>query len=84
ITVGGFGGSDPTPTAAQLEQLLRSGQLRYVVLDAARVLQIHGVQRGAEPGPWVERHCARVPSASITLRHTRIASALALFDCAEA
>jgi 4-amino-4-deoxy-L-arabinose transferase-like glycosyltransferase len=84
ITVGGFGGSDPTPTAAQLEQLLRSGQLRYVVLDAARVLQIHGVQRGAEPGPWVERHCARVPSASITSRHTRIASVLALFDCAEA
>jgi 4-amino-4-deoxy-L-arabinose transferase-like glycosyltransferase len=30
ITVGGFSGQDPAPTATQLEQLVSSGQLRYV------------------------------------------------------
>jgi hypothetical protein len=30
VTVGGFSGQDPAPTAAQLEQLVSSGQLRYV------------------------------------------------------
>ncbi len=30
VTVGGFSGQDPAPTATQLEQLVSSGQLRYV------------------------------------------------------
>ncbi len=30
VTVGGFSGQDPAPTLAQLEQLVSSGQLRYV------------------------------------------------------
>ncbi len=84
ITLGGFSGSDPTPTVDQFEQLLRSGQLRYVLLDAARVMPAQGVHRGTAPAAWVEGHCKRVPSASITSRQTRIASVLALFDCAEA
>ncbi|MFI5003802.1 MAG: glycosyltransferase family 39 protein [Solirubrobacterales bacterium] len=30
VTIGGFSGQDPAPTVAQLEQLISSGQLRYV------------------------------------------------------
>ncbi len=30
VTIGGFSGQDPAPTATQLEQLVSSGQLRYV------------------------------------------------------
>jgi 4-amino-4-deoxy-L-arabinose transferase-like glycosyltransferase len=84
ITLGGFSGSDPTPTADQLEQLLRSGRLRYVLLDAARVMPAGGAHRGAAPAVWVERHCTRVAPAAITSRHAGIASVLALFDCADA
>ncbi len=32
VTIGGFGGGDPYPSLAQFEQLVSSGQLRYVVL----------------------------------------------------
>jgi hypothetical protein len=32
ITMGGFMGADPSPTVAQLQALIRSGKLRYVLL----------------------------------------------------
>ncbi len=32
VTMGGFNGQDPAPTLAQFEQLVSSGQLRYVIL----------------------------------------------------
>ena len=32
ITIGGFMGGDPAPTAKQIAALARSGQLRYVLL----------------------------------------------------
>jgi 4-amino-4-deoxy-L-arabinose transferase-like glycosyltransferase len=90
ITVGGFTGSDPTPTADQIKQLIDSGQLRYALLDASRVLPISTTQRANSASTWVERHCSRVPDASIvpaagggSARHgSRIASELTLFACA--
>ncbi len=33
ITIGGFSGSDPAPTLAQFEQLVASGQVRYVLVS---------------------------------------------------
>jgi 4-amino-4-deoxy-L-arabinose transferase-like glycosyltransferase len=33
IDMGGFNGSDPAPSLAQLEQLVQSGQLHYVILS---------------------------------------------------
>ena len=51
VTIGGFNGGDNAPTVAQLEQLVRSGQLRYVLLG------------GGGPGggnqaiqAWVQQH----------------------------
>ena len=92
ITLGGFSGSDPAPTADQLEHLRSSPRLRYVLLDASRVMATQGAHRGTAPALWVQRHCAHVPSASITApasgrsprRRAPIASVLALFDCADA
>jgi 4-amino-4-deoxy-L-arabinose transferase-like glycosyltransferase len=92
ITIGGFSGADPTPTAAQLAHLVSSGRLRYVLLDAARVMPARGSRRVTAPAVWVQRHCARVPSASIAsppqvrspTAQGQIASVLALFDCADA
>ncbi len=43
--MGGFKGSDPVPTVAQVQAYVASGELRYVIVDAA-----HG---GAPPIPGV-------------------------------
>ncbi|MGD0452967.1 MAG: glycosyltransferase family 39 protein [Solirubrobacteraceae bacterium] len=92
ITVGGYTGSDPTPTADQLEQLISSGQLRYVLLDASRVLPTSVVQRDSSAPAWAQRHCSRVPNASIVASATngtaqprsRIVPELTLFACGSA
>ncbi len=89
ITIGGFSGSDPTPTAGQLAQLVGSGQLRYVLLDATRVMPTQPAQLAVAAPMWVQRHCSPVPSASITSPastrsphlHARIYSELTLFEC---
>lgn len=74
ITIGGYTGADPAPTAAQLGRLIASGRLRYVLLDATRVLPVTPAERAASAPAWVERHCSRVPDASI-------APQLTLFAC---
>ena len=33
VTIGGFNGGDPTPTLAQFEKLVSSGQLRYILIS---------------------------------------------------
>lgn len=75
ITVGGFSGVDPAPSAAQLERLIDSSQLRYVLIDAARVLPATVAQRATSAPAWVERHCSRLPSASIAASAASAASA---------
>jgi len=32
VTIGGFNGADPTPTVAQLETMVKAGELRYVLV----------------------------------------------------
>jgi 4-amino-4-deoxy-L-arabinose transferase-like glycosyltransferase len=92
ITLGGFSGVDPAPTADQLARLVSSGQLRYVLVDASRVLPASSAQRADSASTWAERHCARVPSASIaelagsgaSPTGSAILSTLSLFACAGA
>jgi 4-amino-4-deoxy-L-arabinose transferase-like glycosyltransferase len=88
ITLGGYTGSDPAPTSAQLEQLIGSGRLRFVLLDTTRVQPTSAAQRASAAPAWVEQHCARVPDASIAGASadaagpgSRIGSTLALFAC---
>jgi 4-amino-4-deoxy-L-arabinose transferase-like glycosyltransferase len=49
VTIGGFNGSDPTPTLAQFEKLVESGKLRYVVMTAAGAVGPGG--QGGQGGP---------------------------------
>ncbi len=92
ITIGGYAGADPTPTAHQIQGLIDSGQLRYAVLDASRVLPATSLARAIAAPTWIERHCARVPDASIapsatndtTRSVSRIASKLTLYACGAA
>ena len=92
ITVGGFSGVDPTPTAGQLVHLVSSGQLRYFLVDASRVSPASAAQRAISAPTWVERHCSRVPSATIAASTgagtsragASIVSTLSLFACGSA
>jgi 4-amino-4-deoxy-L-arabinose transferase-like glycosyltransferase len=92
ITVGGFGGSDPTPTADQLQRLIGSGQLRYVLLDATSAPPRSTVHRAVSAPAWVKRHCSLIPYASIispgndsaARPRSRVVSKLALFGCGSA
>ncbi len=89
ITVGGYTGADPAPTSGQLERLIGSGRLRYVLLDATRVMPTSPAQRANSAPAWAERHCSRVGDASIvpsgvegaTQPGARIAPQLTLFAC---
>jgi 4-amino-4-deoxy-L-arabinose transferase-like glycosyltransferase len=90
ITVGGFSGVDPAPTIRQLESLIGSGQLRYVLIDASRVLPASSTQRAISVPTWVERHCSRVPAAAIAAAGggdpsragSPVVPTLSLFACA--
>jgi 4-amino-4-deoxy-L-arabinose transferase-like glycosyltransferase len=89
ITIGGFSGSDPAPTPEQLKRLVSSGELRYVLLDAARVMPSSSVQKAIAAPTWVEHHCSPVPIDSVVPRATNrsgqltssIDSKLTLFEC---
>ena len=66
ITMGGFTGSDPTPTLAQFEAMVSAGEVHYVLV---------GGNSGGGPGgsssttgaidTWVESHGTVVPSSAI-------------------
>jgi hypothetical protein len=68
--MGGFTGSDPAPTLAQLEQYVKRGQLHYVLVGGGRGGGGFGGRGGSSAGgtaqvdPWVEQNCSAVsPSA---------------------
>jgi 4-amino-4-deoxy-L-arabinose transferase-like glycosyltransferase len=58
VTIGGFNGSDAAPTVAQLEQMVKAGELRYVLVAGTG-----GGGPGGGPGggsqaltEWVQQH----------------------------
>jgi 4-amino-4-deoxy-L-arabinose transferase-like glycosyltransferase len=60
ITLGGFDGGDPAPTAAQLRTLTRSGELRYVLLT-----QPDASPTALRRARWVSSRCARTALAAL-------------------
>jgi 4-amino-4-deoxy-L-arabinose transferase-like glycosyltransferase len=65
LPMGGFSGSVPEPTLAQVKELVRTGQLRYFMLGAGGF----GFGRGGADSTsaaitsWVEQACATVPAS---------------------
>jgi 4-amino-4-deoxy-L-arabinose transferase-like glycosyltransferase len=65
VTIGGFGGSDPAPTVAQLAKMVANGELKYVLL---------GSGNGGGPGgsssqdltTWVKAHGKAVTAVTTT------------------
>ncbi len=53
VTIGGFNGGDPAPTVSQLAAMVRSGELRYVLLSSGA----GGPSRGnGALNAWVKAH----------------------------
>ena len=62
VTIGGFGGSDPAPTASQLAEMVADGELKYVLLSDG------GGRGGAsdELTAWVQEHGTAVDDVSVS------------------
>lgn len=63
VTIGGFGGSDPAPTVTQLAQMVRDGELKYVLVSSG----------GGRPGggssalnAWVQEHGTAVTAVTVS------------------
>jgi 4-amino-4-deoxy-L-arabinose transferase-like glycosyltransferase len=79
VTIGGFNGSDPAPTLAQFEQLVSSGQLRYVLIDGSGRgggFGGPGGGGGSQISSWVTQHGTAVPASA----YGGIASGGTLYD----
>jgi 4-amino-4-deoxy-L-arabinose transferase-like glycosyltransferase len=85
LTMGGFTGSDPAPTLAELQALVASGQVRYVLLGGGPgggpgVLGgFRGLDGSGGTGDrtaWVSANCAQISAAGL--------SSSGLYDCSGA
>jgi len=69
IDMGGFSGSDPTPSLAQLQQLVKSGQLHYVLLGSGRNAGATGKSSTTKArDSWIKSHgtVVKLPGATGT------------------
>ncbi len=73
MAMGGFTGSDPTPTLAQIQGYVASGKLRYVITGGAGFGRFGGTD-SSSVSSWVTSACAPVDGAGAT----------SLYDCSGA
>jgi 4-amino-4-deoxy-L-arabinose transferase-like glycosyltransferase len=64
MAMGGFSGSDPAPTLAQLKQYVQEGKLRYVLTGGAGGLGGGGGGTVSSVTSWVEQNCTAVPASA--------------------
>jgi 4-amino-4-deoxy-L-arabinose transferase-like glycosyltransferase len=64
MAMGGFTGSDPAPTVAQLEQYVRQGKLHYVMTGGRGGFGGGGGGTVASVTSWVEHNCTAVPASA--------------------
>ena len=63
MAMGGFTGSDPAPTVAQLEQYVKQGKLHYVMTGGRGGLG-GGGGTVASVTSWVKHSCTVVPASA--------------------
>lgn len=88
VTLGGYLGFDPAPTASQLADWVRAGRVRFVLLPAVfRQLSQNNRAPSSASSPeaqlsarvgWLARHCAAVPPSVVG---PDAATSGVLFDC---
>lgn len=82
MAVGGYNGNDPAPTAEQLREHVRAGELRYVWTSGSS--GVHAMGGGVdtrvvdESMSWVAQHCTMVDPAD----DGSAPSSTNLYDCA--
>jgi 4-amino-4-deoxy-L-arabinose transferase-like glycosyltransferase len=86
ITMGGFGGTDPAPTALQLQELVKTGKVRFVVIGdsaPAAVRDPTGPGLGGDRmrARWVTSHCIALSLAPL-VRTSQGDMRERLWDCA--
>jgi hypothetical protein len=64
VTMGGFSGQDPAPTAAQLAKMVRDGELKYVLLGGGGGFGDRGGSSGLTS--WIQAHGTAVTDAGVT------------------
>jgi 4-amino-4-deoxy-L-arabinose transferase-like glycosyltransferase len=64
VTIGGFTGSDPAPTVSRLEQMVASGELRYVLLGGGGGFGGPGGGSSQALRTWVQQHGTAVGGVS--------------------
>ncbi len=68
ITIGGFSGSDPAPTLAQFQQLVASGQVRFLLASSGQGGGPNGGRGGSsEITQWAEANGTAVTVGGATL-----------------
>ena len=63
MAMGGFSGSDPAPTVAQLEQYVKEGKLHYVLTGSTGGFG-GGGGTASSVTSWVEQNCTKVPASA--------------------
>ncbi|HUO74885.1 MAG TPA: glycosyltransferase family 39 protein [Solirubrobacteraceae bacterium] len=66
VTIGGFNGSDPAPTVAQLAKLVSSGQLKYVLLSSSGGGGPGGGGSSQSITTWVKAYGTAVTAVSVS------------------
>jgi 4-amino-4-deoxy-L-arabinose transferase-like glycosyltransferase len=66
MAMGGFSGTDPAPTVAQLQRYVAEGKLHYVLAGGAGGFGGAGAGTGTTSAvnSWVQQHCAVVPASA--------------------
>jgi 4-amino-4-deoxy-L-arabinose transferase-like glycosyltransferase len=66
VTIGGFAGSDPAPTAAELAAMVARGALKYVLLDGGGMRGPGGERSNSALATWVKAHGTAVSGITTT------------------
>jgi 4-amino-4-deoxy-L-arabinose transferase-like glycosyltransferase len=68
LAVGGFNGTDPYPTLAQFQEMVRNGQIHYFVGDGAMSsTDSGGSDAGAQIAEWVEANYTAQTVSGVTV-----------------
>ncbi len=66
VTIGGFNGSDPTPTVSELAAMVHSGELKYVLVSGSGGGGRGGAGNQQAINSWVRAHGTAVTGLSIS------------------
>jgi hypothetical protein len=67
MPIGGFNGSDPSPTLAQFQQYVAEGKIHYFIAGGGFGRQNGGSNEAQEIAQWVESSFVPTQVAGVTL-----------------